>query len=368
MKIIQVISSLGNGGAEKLVVELSNELSKSNDVTIVCFRNIEEWMYNPKNICPSVSIIQLGKKEGFDYTIFFKLAILFKKIKPDIVNAHLDSTVRYIYLISLFYKKCKYYYTLHSKLNSQKINLFNLFEKLPLFRKKFHNICISKSIFQDFKKKYPHLKFYHINNGINKISTTNCLNDVKEEIKSFNKNNWKIFVAIGRIHHVKNFTMLVNIFSRLKEENILLFIIGAKCLGEETEFSLLQKMVGINSFYLGPKSNIADYIFNSDALILSSLQEGMPIVILEALSLGKPVITTPVGGAVDLIRNGENGFISKSIDEDDLMNSILDFINADEQTINHIKINNTKLFEAELSIKTCAENYVKLYKENCNNK
>ena len=44
MKIMQVISQLGNGGAEKLVVELCNEMSKDHEVILVSFRDIEDWM------------------------------------------------------------------------------------------------------------------------------------------------------------------------------------------------------------------------------------------------------------------------------------------------------------------------------------
>ena len=49
MKIIHFISSLGNGGAEKLSVELSNSMSKDNEVLLVSFKKLESWMYFPKN-------------------------------------------------------------------------------------------------------------------------------------------------------------------------------------------------------------------------------------------------------------------------------------------------------------------------------
>ena len=48
MKIIEVISSLGNGGAEKLIVELANELSINNKISLISIKDIEDWMFPPK--------------------------------------------------------------------------------------------------------------------------------------------------------------------------------------------------------------------------------------------------------------------------------------------------------------------------------
>jgi hypothetical protein len=62
MKIIQVINSLWNGGAEKLVVDLSNELAKTEEVIICSFRKLDPAMHFVKNISNNVRIISLDKK------------------------------------------------------------------------------------------------------------------------------------------------------------------------------------------------------------------------------------------------------------------------------------------------------------------
>ena len=84
MKIIQVISSLGNGGAEKFVVELSNEMSLSYQVLLICIKDIEEWMYPPRYLSKRVSLIALGKKTGYDLKVLYKLFKLLRKQKPNI--------------------------------------------------------------------------------------------------------------------------------------------------------------------------------------------------------------------------------------------------------------------------------------------
>ena len=80
MKIIQVISSLGNGGAEKFVVELSNELSLSNQVLLISIKDIEDWMYPPRYLSKRVDLLALGKKNRYDLKVLSKLFKLLRKL------------------------------------------------------------------------------------------------------------------------------------------------------------------------------------------------------------------------------------------------------------------------------------------------
>ena len=58
---MQVIGGLGNGGAEKLVVELCNELSLKDEVSLLSFRKIEKWMAFPKILNDTVNLITANK-------------------------------------------------------------------------------------------------------------------------------------------------------------------------------------------------------------------------------------------------------------------------------------------------------------------
>jgi hypothetical protein len=154
MKIIHVISNLGNAGAEKFVVELSNVQSADHQVSIISFRDIDDSMYPPKKLSKNVKLYELGKKKGFDISIIFKLIRIFQKESPDIINTHLDSVIRYVYIASLLCRKPKYVQTLHSKLENEKRKLFKQLNLSPGFKHRFSNVCISESIFKDFRNSY----------------------------------------------------------------------------------------------------------------------------------------------------------------------------------------------------------------------
>jgi glycosyltransferase involved in cell wall biosynthesis len=58
-----------------------------------------------------------------------------------------------------------------------------------------------------------------------------------------------------------------------------------------------------------PHERVLEHIANSDIFILTSVEEGMPTVVLEALALGKPVIATAVGGIPEVVKEGVNGIL-----------------------------------------------------------
>jgi len=89
MKILQIVPSLHGGGAEKFVIDLSNELSNTNEVIICSLFAVEKNMFMVDAINKNIKIITLNKKLGLDLKIFFDIYKLLKEEKPDVVNTHL---------------------------------------------------------------------------------------------------------------------------------------------------------------------------------------------------------------------------------------------------------------------------------------
>lgn len=89
----------------------------------------------------------------------------------------------------------------------------------------------------------------------------------------------------------------------------------------------------------------------SDAFCLSSIYEGLPITLIEALACGCIPLSTPVSGVVDLVVNNENGFISANFTLDSYVEVLLRYLK------NHESINKQRLlelFRAKLSMRACA--------------
>ena len=194
-----------------------------------------------------------------------------------------------------------------------------------------------------------------ITNGRSQIQTTPLLSQVQKEVYSFkNKPDDKIFIHIARYHPVKNQQLLFNVFNSLYDyqKDFQLIIIGSGF--EKCNFIPQKPYIHI----LGERNNIGDYLYCSDYFVLTSLIEGLPLSLLEAMSMGVIPITTPAGGIKDVIHNKKNGFISLSFTEKDFLKTIKEAM-AYSYLIKKSDIK--KEYTEKYSMESCSLKYQKIY-------
>ncbi len=364
MRILQVISGLGNGGAEKFVVELSNRLSEEHEVCLLSFRSVQEHMTAPKKIDSKVRFITLGKKKGFSLSLPFHLIKVFRKFRPDVVHLHLNSTIKYIYLLHWIFPKARYIHTLHSGVCDEKKSLFLSLKRFPKYSSHFVNVCISASIYRDFKRLYPEFRFVNIDNGIEPIGTSTNESTVKREIEKISHNHTrKLFLAIGGFKKLKNFPMLVEAIKKINAtgNRAELILIGDH---EAPNNEIDMNEVSDPHVHLaGYQNNVADYLKYADALLIGSYIEGLPLVVLEALATGTPVISTPVGGVPDAVVDAKNGFIASNMEAEGMYEAIEKFMYLTPDELKEMSSTNKKDFESRFSMVSCARRYEQLFRQ-----
>ena len=360
MKIILAISSLGNGGAEKLVVELANELSLNSDIDLISFKPIDDDMLPPRYLSNKVHLKSLNKKKGFDFRVIWKLFCLLKKNKPDVVHLHLNMPLLYFLPIIPFFTSIKFVFTIHSAFETHAF-FFKKLNKI-YFYKRVKNICLTNSIYDKFSQSFPKLDFNVIENGIKqKIDSTDDL-IVKELLSTKDQYN-KLILFVGRLSYAKNIPLLLDVFGDELFNDIKLLIIGDGDTILKKKITQLSNKTKNRIQYLGKKSNVLQYMNIADALILTSRNEGLPVVILEALSAGLPIISTPVGGIPDVMVNMRNGILSEGVQNNDIIKAVNKFKSLEKHQIEKIKQNNIKDFNQRFSIQTCALNHLNLYNQ-----
>ena len=112
-KILQIIPKLSAGGAERFVVDLSNELASDVSITIIVLYPKKESEFYYRQISPLVRVVNLSKKPGFDSKIFFSLKRVLEEEKPDIVHSHLRA-LTYLLPIIPFFRNIEFVHTVHS--------------------------------------------------------------------------------------------------------------------------------------------------------------------------------------------------------------------------------------------------------------
>ena len=132
-------------------------------------------------------------------------------------------------------------------------------------------------------------------------------------------------VFVGQVVRAKGLDDLVEAFQRLQRRRprIALYVVGDHCIeeyrGYRHELEAKIASLGVRDvFFTGWRRDVHDIVSLMDVFVLPSHAEGVPKSVMEAMALGKPVLTTAVGSIPDLIRNGETGVLVPAGDVDAL--------------------------------------------------
>lgn len=362
MKILQIIPSLASGGAERFVVDLCNELNVQGEDVYLCIllnsQDADYGFYLPE-LNNSVHFIALNQSKGFRLNKIWLLYKLIRDTKPNIVHIHL-SIYLYVYFLSLINFRTPFFFTIHSLAEKAchgfhfrllnfiyyllgLINVIVISDECKLSYEKFYGLHNATLIYNGRKKNTPSFRYQEVLCEINKLKQNGS--DL-------------VFVHVARFEKSKNQKLLIQVFNRLEQEgfNFLLLIIGDWSFCNEAQE--LAKKANSRIHFLGTKHNVTDYLLLGDAFCLTSIYEGMPISLLEALSCGCTPVCTPVGGIKDIIKDEVTGFLSQDITEYSYYDAIKRFINQRTKIKKDLLI---KFFEANYLIEKTASKHISLY-------
>lgn len=364
MRILEIIPTLGAGGAERFVTDLSNELIEcGDDVTVIILMELTpQYSLYVNDLNPNIKVISLNKSLGFSLLALLKIIKIIFDIKPDIVHCHLNS-IFYIALPSLFnFMRTSYVYTVHNDAERDSGNwLFAKVMKLLFYFHKVIPITISSESNKSFEKFYKTSSYETIFNG-RKISNVIVSQRIKDFIDSFRKtSNTKVILYMSRLIEQKRPVLHAKICNDLYRSgyDIVLLMYGED-FSNGMYLSEISKLNSECIHILGVTSDVLEILKCGDAFLLLSSYEGLPISLLEALSVGCIPICTPVGGVKDIVSTGYNGYLTLDCSEESCYNALRDFLEADDMTRNRIKENAIKSF-IPYSMKECCERYRKVF-------
>jgi glycosyltransferase involved in cell wall biosynthesis len=122
-----------------------------------------------------------------------------------------------------------------------------------------------------------------------------------------------LFLGIGRLTEQKSWADLLEAAGRVADERARWIVAGEGRLREELEGEIAARGLTDRFTLLGVRDDVPDLLAASDALVLSSIFEGLPNVVLEAMAASRPVIATRVGGVPELVSE-ETGWVVAASD------------------------------------------------------
>lgn len=359
IKILQIIPTLGGGGAEKFVLDLANYLDKGNfDIKVVSLFDKSLATEARLNYVDekNIDVVFLDKKPGFDISLIFKLARLIKKEKPDIIHTNIGS-YRYIAVLTWFLS-FKHVHTMHSVIgNEDKIS--SLLLRINSAIRKTHFVTLLPVFESDMKK------IYHTNDG----KICNIANGVDSEVyvpinRDYDSDT--TFITVGSLIPVKNHECILKAFFELEKvrgENDHLIVVGDGYLKQELVDTVNLYNLQDNVTFTGNVENVIDYLACADVYVCASHYEGVSLAILEAASTGLPMICSNTGGTRDIIN--DNGVLFDDDDWKTLEQEMLKMCTDWEYRCFYS--NRTKNIRNVFSLENMVQKYEILYRNLCRN-
>ncbi len=339
-KIIRIISRLNIGGPVIHVTLLNKHFNNATWQSILVAGQHSEnegdmsYLAGQYNVKP-IFLRGLGREISplEDLHVLLQLIQLFRTQKPDIVHTHTAKAGTLGRLAALLTGVPRVYHTFHGHVfegyfSAFKTRVFILIEQfLALFSTRI--IAISKRQKRDLIrfKIAPAHKICVIPLGFD-FSRILPIDPDARLRKQLQIPDEKIVIAIiGRITQIKNHALFFRIaFEVLKHsQNVHFLVIGDGELRQESEAETRRLGISDNVSFTGFITDLKLIYGSVDMVLLTSLNEGTPVSLLEAMACGKIVLTTNVGGVADFIDHGVNGFYF-GFDADSFKDLILDYV------------------------------------------
>lgn len=301
MRIIEVVAGFGAGGAETLLKDLSIGFkSKGHEVLVVVIDELTDDVSEVSKISQlrqnDIEIISLNRKPGRkSFSLFFEIYKIIKINTPDVVHIHSFLGALYFFPFSLFFSKCKFVQTIHST---------------HVLHSKWYKVVYSKILRLKYKNVFCSDESYRILNQLigegivinNGIPTGTNQNIRKFMEKKFNiPANSLIILNVGRVSKEKNQILLLDIVEKLNHiffKGSLYMLVCGKSFNDSLYRDIIMRCGKLkfndNIKFIGVQDNISDLMYSSDLYISTSIYEGLPITVLEAMQTGVPLVLSPI--------------------------------------------------------------------------
>lgn len=329
-KVLFLIECMAIGGAEKVLIDLVNNLNKDiYDVTVI--KVYKENIYNQNakfatEFNDNVTVKYLCNNEkNFTYKLFnFVLNRISNRLihrfligmKYDVEIAYYEGLPTKLIAASMN-KKSKKIAWIHTdtknrtkefdqKLMADEKNFYSKYDKV---------IGVSKDVVKSFKMVFTDIKEVEVK--YNPIDSRYIKEKGAEKIELSKKSDCITLVTIGRLTPIKGYDRLINVLDRLKKENFKfqLWIVGDGECRESLETQTRQMGLEDEVIFIGFQENPYKYLMKSDLYVCSSWIEGYSTVVLEAICAEIPVITTECPGMDEIFGKYECGKICDNNDE-----------------------------------------------------
>ena len=339
LRILQLISSCGFFGAEKVVFELASELTKAGHlVTIGVIKNQQYPDFDLTEKAANASL----KSHGFqcrgklDFKTVAALASYARENSIDIIHSHGYKADIYAFLSGLKHR-VPLVATTHNWINiNTKMSFYALADKAIL--KKFDAVIpVSRTVEtlllqSGFRKERVHL----VENGVNIENFHRNHSHMSTSAIPYDR-QYKIVGTIGRLVKEKGHSHLLDAAATVLAswKNCIFVFVGDGPLKESLQQQANEHAIGDKVMFLGNRDDIPELLSRMDIFVLPSLVESHPMALLEAMAAQKAIVASGVGDVANILKDGHSGRVVPPGSSSSIAEGVLSYLNNPDEAMRH---------------------------------
>ncbi len=308
MRVLQVIPSLGLGGAERMVKNLAIRLHASGHRVVVVS------LYGPLGSSVEADLRAagveghfLGKKRGLDLRMVPRISRIASGFRPDVVHTHMYA-LKYA-LPSVAWRRCGVVHTIHTMAEKEVDRASRILQRVA-FRALVSPVAIGDAVAESVRRVYGVVAPRTIPNGIpvsEYVPSAFARAEVRASLGI--PGEAPVVVTVAAFRPEKNHRNLISAFAsaQLREIGAHLMLVGDGELRATAERQAENLGLRDRVHFLGVRSDVPRLLAAGDVFALSSRYEGNPLSVMEAMAAARPVVATAVGCIPSLV--GDAGLL-----------------------------------------------------------
>jgi glycosyltransferase involved in cell wall biosynthesis len=325
MKVLYLSSSMGMGGADKLLIIAAQEMrSRGHEVRIVSLTPLGPMGLEARGL--GIRTESLEMRRGVpDPRGLVQLTRVVRSWRPDILHSHMIHANLMARALRLLVPLPGLVSTIH-----------NIYEGGPLWMTAYRMTnrlvdqmtIVSQAAADRFiaDSIIPRELLRVLPNGLDISPFQEVPAGARSSLRhSLGVDDEFVWLAVGRFEVAKDYPNMLRAFARVREleSRAVLLVVGVGSLKDEAEELSRDLGLGGAVRFLGIRNDVPEVMSAADGFVLSSAWEGMPIVLLEAAAAGLPIVATVAGGNQEVVLDGLSGFLVPPRQSDALSGAML---------------------------------------------
>jgi glycosyltransferase involved in cell wall biosynthesis len=320
------LHTLGVGGAEVLASRLAYQLQDQYRFVFAC---LEEVNLLGEQLSESGFMVRhLGRQSGFDWRCSARLADFMRETKVDLLHAHQYTPFFYSTIARLRYRHPPILFTEHGRSFPDYPRRKRIWANRLLLESRDRVVGVGQAVRRALIRNegFPENRVTVISNGVDLAPFDRPAVDRDAVRGEFGlAANALLVLQVARLDYLKDHLTAIRTMERIvrRRPDAHLLLVGEGTERPAVEKDVADRSLASHVTLLGRRRDVPRLLPASDVVLLTSISEGIPLTLIEAMAARRPVVATDVGGVAEIVEDGTTGLLAPSGDDARLAEHVL---------------------------------------------